>query len=139
MALLPNSPHPSIKHPDANKARRLHLFGYPISHSVGPYVHTFVAQSVGLPWTFTHFETPDLELVAEFMRDKEFVGGAVTMPMKLSIMSKLDELDDQAKTMGACNTITALPGGKLIGSNTEYASFFVISPLSVILQAFGTI
>jgi quinate dehydrogenase len=55
------------------------------------------------------------------MRDKEFIGGAVTMPMKLSIMSKLDELDDQAKTMGACNTITALPGGKLVGSNTDSA------------------
>jgi quinate dehydrogenase len=54
------------------------------------------------------------------MRGQDFVGGAVTMPMKLAIMSKLDGLDDQAKIMGACNTITALPGGKLIGSNTEY-------------------
>ena len=119
MDVFPNCPHPSIRHTDANKVRRLHLFGFPISHSVGPYVHTFVAQSVGLPWTFTHFETSDLELVSESMRGKDFVGGAVTMPMKLSIMNKLDGLDDQAKVVGACNTITILPGGKLVGSNTE--------------------
>lgn len=81
-----------------------------------------MARSVGLPWTFTHFETSNLELVSESMRSKDFVGRAVTMPMKLSIMNILDGLDDQAKVMGICNTITTLPGGKLIGSNTDSAA-----------------
>jgi quinate dehydrogenase len=54
------------------------------------------------------------------MRGEDFVAGAVTMSMKLSVMNKLDQLDDQARLMGACNIITVLPGGKLLGSNTEY-------------------
>lgn len=112
-------PHPSISHPDAHTPRSLHLFGYPIAHSVGPYVHSFVAHSLGLPWTFTHFETPNIERVTECMREQDFIGGAVTMPMKLSIVDKLSGLDDQAKIVGACNTITKLPSGKLVGSNTE--------------------
>ena len=47
--------------------------------------------------TLRHF---DLELVSESMRGEDFVGGAVTMPMKLSIISKLNGLDDQAKVVG---------------------------------------
>lgn len=65
--------HPSITHPDAQKPRKLHLFGYPIVHPVGPYVHTFVAESVGLPWKCTHFETSDLDKVAEAMKAEDFI------------------------------------------------------------------
>lgn len=41
--------------------------------------------------------------------------------MKQLITSKIDELDGQ----GAFDTITALSGEKLFGSNTEYATFTI--------------
>jgi quinate dehydrogenase len=118
------SPHPSITHPDATKPQKLHLFGYPISHSVGPYVHTFVAEHLGVPWVCTHFETPDLEKVSKAIRAEDFFGGAVTMPMKLSIMEKLDGMDETSRIVGAVNTITSTQDGKRIGSNTEYVNFY---------------
>ncbi|KAK0488554.1 hypothetical protein IW261DRAFT_1414080 [Armillaria novae-zelandiae] len=113
--------HPSITHPDAQKLRKLHLFGYPIVHSVGPDVHTFVAESVGLPWKCTHFETSYIEKIVEAMKAEDFIAGAVTMPLKLSITEKMDSIDDLARVMGAVNTITVTTDKKLVGSNTDAA------------------
>lgn len=112
--------HPHITHPKAHVPSTLHLFGYPIAHSIGPAVHTFVAQSVGLPWVCTHFETPHLAEVACALRTDEFVAGAVTMPLKLPIMALMDTVDDTARIVGAVNTITVLGDGRAAGSNTEY-------------------
>lgn len=107
--------HPSITHPDAQKPRRVHLFGYPIVHSVSPDVHTFVAESAGLPWKCTHFETSDLDKVVEAIKTEDFIAGAVTMPMKLPIMEKMDSIDDLARVVGAVNTITVTTDKKLVG------------------------
>ncbi|KAK0207640.1 hypothetical protein IW262DRAFT_1498482 [Armillaria fumosa] len=113
--------HPSITHPDAQKPRKLNLFGCPIIHSVSPDVHTFVAESVGLPWKCTHFETSDLDRVVEAMKAEDFIAGAVTMPMKLAIMEKMDSIDDLARVVGAVNSITVTTDKKLVGSNTDAA------------------
>ncbi|PBK98969.1 hypothetical protein ARMGADRAFT_1073889 [Armillaria gallica] len=101
--------HPSITHTDAQKPRKLHLFGYPIVYSVRPYVHTFVTESVGLPWKCTHFETSDLDKREEAMKAEDFIAGAVTMPLN----------DDLAQVVGAVNTITVTTDKKLDGSNTD--------------------
>jgi shikimate 5-dehydrogenase len=131
----PNStPHPSITHPDAHKPRKLHLFGYPIAHSVSPHVQNLVAEYLGLPWVCTHFETPDLDAVVRAMRADDFVGGAVTMPMKLSIIPELDGMDDRAKIVGAVNTIISTRDGRRVGSNTEW----VLPKLARIFRHLGS-
>lgn len=111
--------YPSITHPDAQTPRKLHLFGYPIVHSVGPYIHTFVAESIGLPWKCTHFETSDLDKIDEAMKGEDFIAGAVTMPLKLPMMEKMDSIDDLARVVGAVNTITVTTDKKLVGYATQ--------------------
>lgn len=47
------------------------------------------------------------------------------MPMKVSMLSCLDEISLESKVTGACNTIVKVPtatGYKLVGQNTDSAS-----------------
>lgn len=83
-------------------------FGFPIKHSVGPAVHTFVAQLLGLPWTFTHGEYADEKQVWQHIQSADFGYGAITMPFKSTIMARLDHIDDDAKAIGAVNTISVV-------------------------------
>ncbi|KAK0440929.1 uncharacterized protein EV420DRAFT_1485781 [Desarmillaria tabescens] len=131
--------YPTITHPDAQMPRKLHLFGYPIAHSVGPCVHTFVAESVGLPWKCTHFETPDIEKVVEAMKAEDFIAGAVMMPLKLPIMANMDSIDDLARI--AKQVVAEMIAGRFADSkekiivveNVEQAKtldapFYVVGP-----------
>ena len=49
-------------------------------------------------------------------------GVNVTIPYKVQIMPLLDELSDEARTLGAVNTIL-FRNGRTIGYNTDYAGF----------------
>ncbi|TKY88627.1 hypothetical protein EX895_002616 [Sporisorium graminicola] len=101
-------------------------FGFPIKHSVGPAVHTFVSQLLDLPWTFTHGEYADENDVWQHVQSADFGFGAVTMPFKASIMARLDHIDDDAKAIGAVNTISVVKGQdgaphRYHGHNTDAA------------------
>ena len=66
----------------------------------------------------------DLDKIEDFERDvlKDigFLGGLnVTIPYKQLIMSYLDDIDEEAKSIGAVNTIKILEGKKLKGYNTD--------------------
>ena len=53
-------------------------------------------------------------------KDQRFIGGAVTMPYKISIVPYLDSLEPEAEMIGAVNCIYR-NGEELIGSNTDGA------------------
>lgn len=60
-----------------------------------------------------------LEAVVQRLReDERFIGGAVTMPYKISIIQYLDSLEPQAENIGAVNCLYR-QGKKLIGANTD--------------------
>ena len=56
------------------------------------------------------------------MRAKNFKGINVTIPYKQTVIAYLDELSNEAKRIGAVNTIKN-QNGKLIGYNTDYFGF----------------
>ncbi|MBW1887287.1 MAG: hypothetical protein JRI52_02905 [Deltaproteobacteria bacterium] len=60
------------------------------------------------------------EVVQYLRRDSRFIGGAVTMPFKITIIPYLDALEPEAETIGAVNCLYR-DGEKLIGSNTDGA------------------
>ncbi|KAH8728885.1 hypothetical protein GQ44DRAFT_737111 [Phaeosphaeriaceae sp. PMI808] len=62
-----------------------------------------IAKSLGLPWTFYSTECRTVEDVVALARKPSTAGLVVTMPYKNSVMPLLDELDDLATTIGACN------------------------------------
>jgi len=60
------------------------------------------------------------EVVQCLRDDRRFIGGAVTMPFKITIIPYLDALEPEAETIGAVNCLYR-NGEKLIGSNTDGA------------------
>lgn len=97
----------------------LGVIGHPIKHSLSPLMHNAVFKSLKLGYEYKAFEVEKEELkgkIAEF-KEKEFLGVNVTIPHKVNIIKYLDCLSDEAKLIGAVNTVKF--GGKTWGYNTD--------------------
>lgn len=110
--------------PDTSKLDGLvWFFGYPIKHSFSPLLHQTVYNNISLNWSQIPFESLDTAKFLELIQDPKCHGSTVTMPHKVSIIPHLDELTDECRDVGACNTIFFKegPGGKrlLVGTNTD--------------------
>ncbi|KAG8631341.1 hypothetical protein KVT40_000481 [Elsinoe batatas] len=122
------TPAPSSTSPPDLLPSRAHLdrygflFGNPISHSLSPLFHNTIYTSLGLKWQQFFLESASLPDCLQYLHDPAFYGASVTMPHKIAIMSQLDELTEEAKACGACNTIFLRErDGKrvLCGTNTD--------------------
>jgi shikimate dehydrogenase len=71
------------------------------------------------------YENIEVAGLAKWFEDKsyaEFSGFSVTIPYKTEIIPFLDELSDEAKVIGAVNTVKII-NGRLIGYNTDAFGF----------------
>jgi quinate dehydrogenase len=91
--------------PPPQEPKTLHLVGIGVTHSIAPAMHTSIAKSLGLPWTFHATECPSLADVLALARDPRTAGLVVTMPYKNTIIPHLDELDELTTEIGACNNV----------------------------------
>ncbi|QIW97147.1 hypothetical protein AMS68_002665 [Peltaster fructicola] len=104
-------------------AKKFYLFGRPIKQSRSPVMHNTLFKESGLPHHYSVLETSEAQTLEAVLRSADFGGGSVTIPLKLDIMSLLDQIDSSAATIGAVNTIVpSLKDGKtsLIGYNTDW-------------------
>lgn len=102
---------------------QIYVAGSPISKSVSPRFHRFVFKSLDLPWTVSLLETVDAADLKTVMQTPDFVGVAVSLPIKTAVAPFLDRLDDDAKAMGSVNTIHVRrkEGRKeFVGANTDW-------------------
>ncbi len=92
------------------------LIGEKLGHSYSKIIHEKLADySYELaPLTREEFKI--------FMEDRKFTAINVTIPYKKDVIPYLDELDDNAKKIGAVNTIVQTDG-KLVGHNTDFSGF----------------
>ncbi|KAF4446314.1 3-phosphoshikimate 1-carboxyvinyltransferase [Fusarium austroafricanum] len=103
-----------------------YLFGKPIAASRSPALHNALFEQTGLPHQYHRLETDKIEDVRGVLKSSDFGGASVTIPLKLDIMSQVDELSDAARAIGAVNTV--VPQGKadsngrrrLLGDNTDW-------------------
>jgi shikimate dehydrogenase len=100
--------------------KRFGVIGHPISHSLSPLMHKTAYSMLGLECTYDSFDVSP-ETLAESMRDfasKGFCGLNVTIPHKEAVAKQMHELSDEAKAVGAANTIL-FENGRLRGENTD--------------------
>jgi shikimate dehydrogenase len=100
------------------------LIGYPVEHSLSPAMHNAVFDRLGLAYRYVLLPTPPGELercVGEYVRSG-IVGWNVTVPHKEGMVSLLDEMSDEVRAIGACNTVR-VEGGGLRGFNTDTTGF----------------
>ena len=103
---------------------RLGVFGDPIEHSLSPLMQNAALQACELPMKYARFriEPNELRNGLDAIRKRGFVGINLTVPHKVAACPLMDELDDEAKTIGAVNAV-AVRDRRLIGFNTDSAGF----------------
>ncbi|KAL9941295.1 hypothetical protein ACHAP6_009221 [Verticillium nonalfalfae] len=106
-------------------AQSFYLFGKPISKSRSPALHNSLFNLTGLPHKYGLVETDQADEVAAVIREPDFGGASVTIPLKLDVMPLLDEVSESAKVIGAVNTIIPIPldgsqKRRLLGDNTDW-------------------
>jgi shikimate dehydrogenase len=115
--------------PAKNRSYLVGLIGAGISGSLTPAMHEEEGGQLGLQYVYRRVDLealkldvsalPDLLVAAERMG---FNGLNVTYPCKQQIIPLLDELSDDARALGAVNTVL-LKDGKRIGHNTDWSGF----------------
>jgi len=105
-------------------AYTLGLIGYPVSHSLSPRIHTAALRAQGLEGSYTAIPVPPDQLQAMLRQlvANGYSGLNVTIPHKQAMMPLMDELSDDARAIGAVNTVIA-DNGRLSGHNTDGVGF----------------
>lgn len=104
--------------------RRCFVAGFPIGHSRSPLIHAHWIAERGLDASYERIEIrpDDLPALLASVRNGEYLGGNLTIPLKQAVMPLLDRVTDDARVMGAVNTVY-LENGLLTGANTDVAGF----------------
>ncbi|MDP2642496.1 MAG: shikimate dehydrogenase [Candidatus Peregrinibacteria bacterium] len=97
------------------------ILAYPAGHSLSPVVHNAAFKAIGIDAQYGVFEIPDTELSVfiENVRHEPISGLSVSLPYKEAILRYIDVLDEDAKKIGAVNTVVN-KGGFLYGYNTDF-------------------
>ena len=97
----------------------------PIKHSISPFIHNtaFEATATNGVYVAWEIETSDLEQTIRNIRRYQMFGINLSMPYKEQVIPYLDELSDEARLIGAVNTVVN-HDGILIGYNTDGKGFF---------------
>ena len=97
------------------------LIGRKLGHSLSPVIHNKIYELAGIKGSYELCETPEesLEEVIEELKSNGYAGANVTIPYKTTVMKYLDEISEEAKAIGAVNTISFI-NGRTKGYNTDY-------------------
>lgn len=104
---------------------RAGVIGYPISHSKSPYIHGYWLKKYGIDGEYKAYEIrPEtLETDIHDLVHAGVSGFNVTLPHKQNMMRLCQTLTDEARLIGAVNTVTVLKNGDLHGDNTDAFGF----------------
>lgn len=92
------------------------LIGEKLGHSYSKIIHEKLAD---YKYDLNPLTKEEFQI---FMERRDFKAINVTIPYKEKVIPYLDEMDDNAKQIGAVNTIVNI-NGKLIGHNTDFSGF----------------
>ncbi|MCG8510715.1 MAG: shikimate dehydrogenase [Rhodospirillales bacterium] len=109
----------------SGKARVAAIIGWPVGHSLSPRLHGFWLEKYEIDGAYVplaihpdNFETAFRSLAA-----LGFAGTNVTLPHKEQALACVDVADDEARRIGAANTITVREDGSLHGGNSDAFGF----------------
>jgi shikimate dehydrogenase len=100
------------------------VFGFPVDENPTVVMMDAAFQFLGLPWCYLTLKVSPENLAdgIQGIRAMGFRGLNLTIPHKVEVLQYLDEVNADAKIMGAVNTIYR-EGDHLIGANTDGKGF----------------
>lgn len=101
----------------------------PIKHSISPFIHNsaFEATNTNGVYLAWEVEATDLAETVANIRRYQMYGINLSMPYKEQVIPYLDQLSEEARLIGAVNTVVNREG-TLIGYNTDGKGFFKSLP-----------
>lgn len=102
------------------------LVGYPLKHSFSRRFFSEKFEKEAIDAEYVNFEIPSIEEFSAIVTDSNLRGLNVTIPYKEQVIPFLDELDENAKEIGAVNVIEVKRVGgvcRLIGHNSDVIGF----------------
>ncbi|VAW21868.1 Shikimate 5-dehydrogenase I alpha [hydrothermal vent metagenome] len=108
----------------SGQERQAFVIGHPIAHSLSPLIHGYWLKHYSLAGSYcAHDILPDrLEEFFNQLKSGVFVGANITLPHKEQALKLCEIVSDEAKTIGAVNTIY-LRNGKICATNTDAYGF----------------
>jgi shikimate dehydrogenase len=107
------------------KTRIYGLIGDPVEHSLSPLMHNAAFKELNLNCVYLpfHVRRKELPRAVKGLQSLGISGFNVTIPHKIPMVKYLDEVEKEAASIGAINTV-ASRNGKLIGYNTDGAGAY---------------
>jgi shikimate dehydrogenase len=103
---------------------RLGVFGDPVAHSLSPQIQNAALKACKIDMQYARFQiSPDeLQSALKLIQELNFIGVNLTTPHKIAASKLMDEIDDNARRIGAINTVK-LDNARLRGYNTDGKGF----------------
>ncbi|MEQ8766346.1 MAG: shikimate dehydrogenase [Planctomycetota bacterium] len=95
------------------------VVGDPISHSRSPELHNLAFEHLKLPYCYVPLRTRDLGILLEALEPHPCRGLSVTLPHKEAALRLAAEADEDARRIGAANTLTRRASGGWLAQNTD--------------------
>lgn len=110
--------------PPQMAAQQAGVIGFPLAHSISPQFQQPAFDHLGLDVSYRAYEVPPAELAAFMgkLRRGGWLGVNVTIPHKQAVFRLVDSVTDEARQIGAVNTVIVREGA-LVGDNTDAAGF----------------
>lgn len=101
------------------------VIGWPVAHSRSPLIfgHWFARYALAGSYVRLPVRPHDLAQVLHAMPKAGFVGVNVTIPHKIAALGLADQASEAAQTIGAANTLTFTPEGRIHADNTDAFGF----------------
>jgi len=101
------------------------VFGFPVEHSLSPAMHNAAFAALRLSYVYVPFAVrPDqIGPAVRSLSPLGIVGVNLTIPHKESVLPFLDEITQEARDVGAVNTVHCVEG-RLLGDNTDGQGFY---------------
>jgi shikimate dehydrogenase len=121
-----NLPELGLPLPLSGKSRVYAILGDPVTQAGSPglFNRAFRRDGIAAVLVPIHVSMDGLDaILAAFRMARNMDGLVVTVPHKIAIVDRLDEIGPMARRIGAVNAIRKLPDGRLLGENFDGAGF----------------
>lgn len=108
------------------KTKIIGIIGDPIEHTLSPIIHNSAFREMGLNYCYVpfHVRKERLKEAIYGIKALNIKGLNITIPHKEEVLKYLDKISDEARYIGAVNTIIN-EDGLLIGFNTDTFGFIM--------------
>ena len=97
------------------------IMGWPVAHSRSPFIHNYWLKKYGINGAYVQLPVAPgtLGVAVPGLAALGFRGCNITLPHKVDVLKLVNEVDANARRMGAMNTIVVQPDGSLKGFNND--------------------